>query len=67
MWEMFSENRCTEDGDNYTAYGIRKEKYSLSDVSADRQAVENLVDMLNRNGASTINAADIAEDYIAEL
>ena len=67
MWEIYTEDRCTEDGESYTAFGVRKEDCFIADISTDRKAVERLVEMFNSYDASTINAADIAEDYLAEL
>lgn len=67
MWEIYTEIRCTEDGESYTAFGVKKEDCFIGDISTDRKAVERLVTMFNSYDASAINAADIAEDYLAEL
>lgn len=65
MWEIISEARTTEDGVDYTAYGIRKQDFSLADVSADREEAERLIELLNKYDASPIHAADIVEDFLA--
>lgn len=65
MWKITSENRVTEEGVEYTAYGISAVGFMLSDVCVNKREAEELVGLLNRYDASVINAADIIEDYIA--
>lgn len=67
MWEMFAEEKITEEGVSYTAFGIRKNDFSIADISTDRREAEELVSLFNRYDASEINAADIVEDYLAAL
>lgn len=65
MWQVFSEERTTEDNVRYTAYGVRCLSYCIGDLCTDSGEIRRFADMLNTFEVSTLNAADIVEDYLA--
>ena len=65
MWEIFMQHRTTEGNTEYTAYGVRYGSFCIADLCADRTEIAHFAHTLNRYGVSPINAADIAEDYLA--
>ncbi len=67
MWELMTEKRTTEDGFDYTAYGIRQGSVQIADICVGKAEIDRLLDLLNRNNVSEINVADIVEDYVAEI
>lgn len=67
MWKMTTDILQTEDGVQYTAYGITGGDCTISDISTDKDVILEFVDRLNKFGASPINAADIVEDFLAEI
>lgn len=67
MWKMTVDLLQTEDGTEYTGYGISGGSCVIPDISTDKKAVMEFVDKLNRFNASPINIADIVEDFLAEL
>lgn len=51
----------------YVAYGVRMdETLSVSDVSLDRAAVENLVERMNDGDLDPVHFFDVIEDFVAE-
>lgn len=67
MWKMTKDEMMTEDGVSYTAYGIEGGGCVIPDISTDKDAILEFVEKLNKFGASPINAADIVEDFLAEI
>lgn len=67
MWKMTTDILQTEDGAQYTAYGITGGDCTIPDISTDKDVILEFVDRLNKFGASPINAADIVEDFLAEI
>ncbi|MBP0984338.1 MAG: hypothetical protein J6A19_11490 [Oscillospiraceae bacterium] len=65
MWEIIYEERRTEDNIEYTAYGVRCGSFCIADLCADRREIFWFAKVLNEYGVSPVNAADIAEDYLA--
>lgn len=65
MWEIIVQEKVTEDNVRYTAYGVRRGDCEIADICADKDGIEELVELMNRYDASEINAADIVEDFIA--
>ena len=65
MWEIIVQEKVTEDNVRYTAYGVRLGDCEIADICADKDGIEELVELMNRYDASEINAADIVEDFIA--
>lgn len=67
MWKMTKDEMQTEDGVRYTTYGIIGGDCTIPDISTDKDVVIGFVDRLNKFEASPINAADIVEDFLAEI
>ena len=65
MWVIISEERTTEDMVRYTAYGVRNNSYCIGDLCTDREEILRFARVLNVHEVSTVNAMDIAEDYLA--
>lgn len=65
MWKIISEERRTDDGVDYTAYGVRSSSYCIADICCTREDIARFAGLLNEYDASPINAADIAEDFLA--
>lgn len=67
MWTITTDEMRTEDGVEYTAYGITGGDCTIHDISTDKDAILEFVDRLNKFGASPINAAEIVENFLAEM
>ena len=65
MWKIISEDRRTDDGVDYTAYGVRSSTYCIADICCARETIVRFARLLNEYGASAVNAVDIAEDFLA--
>ena len=65
MWKIISEERRTDDGVDYTAYGVRSSTYCIADICCAREDIVRFACLLNEYGDSAINAEDIAEDFLA--
>lgn len=67
MWTITTDKMQTEDGVEYTSYGIAGGDCIIPDISTDKDAVLEFVGRLNKFGASPINAAEIVENFLAEM
>ena len=67
MWTITTDLMKTEDGLEYTAYGIAGEDCTIPDISTDKEAILEFVDRLNKFGASPIHAVEIVENFLAEM
>ncbi len=67
MWKMTKDEMQTEDGVRYISYGITGGDCTIPDISTDKDVVIEFVGRLNKFGASPINAADIVDDFLAEI
>lgn len=72
-YNIFVEVLKNEDSDAYTAYGIcvcsmennqRKEVLKVSDVSTDKEKVDNLVDLCNKEQLEPVHIYDVIEDCL---
>lgn len=72
-YSVFVEMLKNEDSVAYTAYGIvvcsmedneRKEVLKISDVSADKSRVEELVDLCNKEQLEPVHIYDVIEDFL---
>ena len=72
-YNIFVEDLKNEDFGAYTAYGIvvcsmennqRKEVLRVSDVSTDKEIVENLIDLFNKEQLEPVHIYDVIEDFL---
>ncbi len=68
-YRVTAEPRTTEDGVNYTAFGIaamsgEETLASVADISASREEVESLAERCTRNRLAPEQLRDVVEDYI---
>lgn len=63
MYQMISGSYCIE-GISYTGYGIRCGDLVLEDITCDKAAMQELVQMCNDEGLETVHLTDIIEDFL---
>lgn len=72
-YEIFTEELDNPSIGKYTAYGIavyemvnknRKELIRVSDVSTDKNAVENLIELFNKECLDPVHIYDVIEDFL---
>lgn len=67
MWKITEKKMVSEDGEDYTGYGVACEECSVEDITSERAAISKLTDDLNRYEASPLHIWDIVENFLAEL
>ncbi len=65
MWQIISEARRTEDGADYTAYGVCIDGFCIQDICSSMNDIVRFAGLLNMYQASPANAADVADDFLA--
>ena len=64
MFELCESIVSTEEKSVKT-YGLRYGSVEIRDISPDKERVKELINTLNRNGASPIHIYDIIDDFLS--
>lgn len=67
MWTITEKQYTSEDGENYTGYGVEFGKCLVENITSNKTAIQQFVDALNRFDASPVHIYEIIENYLAEL
>lgn len=67
MWKITEKKMVSEDGEDYTGYGVSCGECSVEDITSERAAIARLTDDLNRYEVSPLHIWDIVENFLAEL
>lgn len=67
MWKITEKKLVSEDGEDYTGYGVACGECSVEDITSERAVIAKLTDELNRYEASPLHIWDIVENFFAEL
>ena len=67
---MLTINQATiidEDGNSIVTYGITCDDREIKDISTNRQKVENLINLCNKNNLSPMHLDDVIDDFLVDL
>lgn len=64
MYELVTGTYSLE-GASYVSFGIRSGDVLFEDVDTDRQAVENLVHVCNREQLDILHLGNVVDDFLA--
>ena len=68
-YSVICEEMISEEGREYTAYGIRAESKDnalvISDISTEKEEINTLVELCNREELDIIHIYDVVEDFLA--
>ena len=64
MWKVRQSSVVSENGDSHETYGISKGDTVITDVSLDKNAISELVNLLNTLDVSEVHAREIVEDFL---
>lgn len=67
MWRLCLEQKVSEDGVAYTAYGFECGECRISDFSSIREETERFIVLLNENEVSPVHIYDVIENYFAVI
>ena len=67
MFKINEDIIINEDGKPIKTYGITCNDLIIKDVSIDKQKVETLIDLCNKNQVSPIHLEDIIDDFLVDL
>ena len=63
MWRIV-EAEVYVDGETARSYGIGSENMEIIDISTRKEEIQEFVGLLNRLGASEMNAYELVEDFL---
>ena len=67
MWTITEKQFTSEDGTEYTGYGVAFGECTVDDITVSLSEIQKLADTLNRNEASPVHIYEIIENYLAEM
>ena len=67
MWTITEKQFTSDEGECYTGYGVEFGECRVDDITPDRKAIGQFVDVLNKFGASPVHIYEIIENYLAEI
>lgn len=67
MWKITEQSLVSDDGEDYTGYGVSCGECSVDDITSERSVITKLADDLNRYEASPLHIRDIVENFLAEM
>lgn len=67
MWEILSETRLTEDCKPYTAFGLKRNDFSIADIFTEKAEAARFAETLNKHDVSVVHIFDVLEDYFGML
>ncbi len=67
MWTITEKQYTSEDGEDYTGYGVQFGECRVDDITPNRKAIGRFVDALNRFDASPVHIYEIIDNYLAEI
>ena len=67
MFKINEDIIINEDGKSIKTYGITCNDLIIKDISIDKQKVETLIDLCNKNQVSPIHLEDIIDDFLVDL
>lgn len=65
-YKIIKQNKNSTELGDYCTYGIQIGEILVEDISLNRENLENLVSLMNKENLSPIHLMDVIEDFLAE-